>query len=132
MNRFLPTTLHGVLHYIVAITLITSPWTFGFYGNHGGSLFVPMYFGILQLIMGFFTNYEFGVIKAVPVELHFVLDIVSGFIIMMSPFMYDFGANATNVNVFWPHFLLGLYTLLSGVFTVIKPHLSDAKFSATA
>jgi hypothetical protein len=63
MKPFISTAVYGVLNYIVALTLIASPWLFGFANVSSAALFLPLYIGWLQLIMAIFSNNETGFIK---------------------------------------------------------------------
>ena len=56
MKPFISTTFYGVLNYIIALTLIASPWLFGFYNVSSAALLLPIYIGWLQLIMAIFAD----------------------------------------------------------------------------
>ena len=48
--RFLPTSVHGVLDYLVGIALIAAPWLFGFAYVGGIAVYLPIILGIGLLI----------------------------------------------------------------------------------
>jgi len=116
MKPFISSSFHGVLDYLTSAVLIASPWLFHFDQVGGGALFIPLYFGSLTMILTFFTKHPMGVIKQVPVELHLSLDVLVGFFILVSPFLYGFCS-----KVFLPHLILGLILFLSGIFTEGSP-----------
>ncbi|MGZ3871451.1 MAG: SPW repeat domain-containing protein [Mucilaginibacter sp.] len=116
MKPFISTAVYGVLNYIIALTLIASPWLFGFVNVSSAALLLPMYIGWLQLIMAIFTNNETGFIKQFPIRIHFVLDVLMGFIILVSPWLYTFSS-----KVFWPQLILGGILFGMGLFTKHSP-----------
>jgi hypothetical protein len=116
MKPFISTAVYGVLNYIVALTLIASPWLFGFANVSSAALFLPMFVGWLQLIMAIFTNNETGFIKQFPLTIHHVLDVLMGFLILVSPWLYTFAA-----KVYWPQLILGGLLFCMGLFTKKSP-----------
>jgi hypothetical protein len=133
MKPFISTAFYGVLNYIVSITLIASPWLFNLVNISSAALFIPMYIGWLQLIMAIFTNNETGFIKQFPIQIHLVLDVVMGFILLISPWLYTFSSKS-----FWPELLFGGLLMFLGNFTkkspwLTKPHHSvpDGQLNST-
>jgi hypothetical protein len=116
MKPFIPTTLYGVLNYVIALTLMASPWLFGFSNVGGASFFLPLIFGWLQLIMAIFSNHKMGFIKVFPVPTHCFIDIIGGSFLLASPFIYDYSS-----KVFWPQFILGSLVFFLGIFTKKSP-----------
>lgn len=116
MNAIIPTKVHAVLDYVGGIMIASSPWLFGFARLGGAAVFVPVLIGCLQLVMAIFSNHELGVFKVFPMQLHLVLDMFAGFILIVLPFLYGFYH-----LVFLPHLLLGLLSLTSGIFTQHSP-----------
>lgn len=115
MKPFISTSVFGLLNYAVALTLMASPWLFGF--SRGAAFFLPLVFGWLQLIMAIFSKNRFGFLNVFPVSMHCFLDVVGGFILTTSPFIY--GYYATTVWV--PQFLLGALVVILGIFTKKSP-----------
>src|SRR5471030_290659 len=116
MKPFISTSTYGFLNYVVAITLMSSPWLFGFSHVGGASFFLPLVFGWLQLIMAIFSKHEFGFIKVFPVPMHCFIDVVGGSFLLASPFVYDYSS-----HVFLPQLLLGSLVFLLGLFTKKSP-----------
>lgn len=67
--RMIPRNIHGMLDYIVGAALITAPWLFGFADN-GPATYVPVALGIGALLYSLLTNYELGLVKALPFRVH--------------------------------------------------------------
>lgn len=119
MKTFISTKFHAVLDYVGGILITASPWIFGFYKVGGAALFLPLVLGILQMTMVIFTKHEGGLIKVFPLQLHLILDMLVGFVLLVSPFLYGFYP-----FVFLPHVLLGLLSLSAALFTDDSPFLS--------
>lgn len=120
MKPFISTKLHSFFDYAGGLIVTASPWLFGFYKVGGAALFLPLVFGALLMIMVIFTRHEGGLIKVFPLQLHLLLDMFVGFVLLVSPFLYKFYP-----FVFMPHVLLGLFLMGSGIFTRHSPFLED-------
>ncbi len=117
MKAFIPTTFFGYFNYVIAIITMSSPWLFEFINIGGASLFLPLMLGWFQLIMAIFSNAKGGMVGAFPVKMHCVLDTISGFVLMVSPWLYGFNQK----GVFLPHLILGGIILALGLFTKGSP-----------
>jgi hypothetical protein len=116
MKAFIPTAFYGVVNYILALTLIASPWLFNLVDVSSAALFLPIYIGWLQLIMAIFSRNEMGFIKQFPMHTHLTLDVFMGFILFVSPFLYTFSGKA------WvPEVLEGGLLIFLGIFTKQSP-----------
>ena len=118
MKPFISTSTYGFLNYVVAITLMVSPWLFGFSHVGGASFFLPLVFGWLQLIMAIFSKHKFGFLNVFPVPMHCFIDVVGGSFLLASPFVYGY---AFSSGVFWPQLLLGGLIFFMGIFTKTSP-----------
>lgn len=96
---------HGILDYIVGVLLILAPALFGF-GYEGAAAGVPVTLGIAALIYSLCTNYELGVIRVIPFPVHLGLDVVSGILLAVSPWLFGFAD-----FVWGPHVMVGLIEL---------------------
>lgn len=121
MKPFVPTSVYGFFNYAAALTLIFSPWLFGFYHVGGASFFLPLIFGWLQLIMAIFSRHEWGFIKQFPVAMHCFIDVVGGSFLLASPFVYDYASK----GVWAPQFFIGLLIFLLGIFTKQSPFTDE-------
>ena len=120
MKPFVPTLVYGFFNYATALTLIFSPWLFGFYNVGGASFFLPLIFGWLQLIMAIFSKHEWGFIKQFPVSMHCFIDVVGASFLLASPFVYDYAS-----KVWAPQFFIGLLIFLLGIFTKQSPFTDE-------
>lgn len=120
MRPFIPTAVYGVINYLLSFTLIASPWLFGLVNVSSAALLIPIYIGWLQFIMAVFVDNETGFVKQFPMQIHLVLDVLMGFILMVSPWLYTFSSH----NHFWPALLLGGLLFCLGIFTKKSPFLT--------
>ena len=119
MKPFISTAFYGFFNYIIALTLIASPWLFGFYNVSSAALLMPIYIGWIRLIMAIFSRNEGGFIKQFPIQIHMVLDVFMGFLLMVAPFLYTYASKE-----FLPQLLLGALLFFMGMFTKGSPFLT--------
>ena len=113
--RFLPTRVHGVIDWIMGLLLIALPWLFGF-ARGGAETWVPVLLGLTGLIVTFFTDHEFGVVRRIPMIGHLWVDGLAGFFLAASPWLLGFSDRA------WlPHLLLGLIEFTAAFVTKTVP-----------
>ena len=121
MKPFISTAVYGVLNYIIALTLIATPWLFDLVHVSNAALLLPIYIGWLQLIMAIFSRNETGFIKQFPLTIHHVLDVLMGFLLMVSPWLYVYSPKV------WPEVILGAILFLMGLFTKKSPFTTKNK-----
>jgi hypothetical protein len=101
--RFIPTRAHGVLDYLTAGVLIAAPFLLGF-GRKGPKSWLPIALGAGTIAYSFFTDYELGVVKVIPMPVHLGLDATNGILLAASPWLFGFADED------WPpHLALGLF-----------------------
>ena len=113
--RFIPTKFHAPLDYIVGVALIASPWIFQF-SEHTAATVVPIVLGIGLIAYSLITDYELGVWKVAPMAVHNLIDIVAGGFLALSPWLFGFADESTNVWV--PHLVVGLAAVFLGLTTI--------------
>ncbi|WP_336719645.1 SPW repeat domain-containing protein [Paraflavisolibacter sp. H34] len=112
--RFLSTSVHGYLDYIVGALLIAAPWIFNF-ANNGAETWVPVILGAGAILYSLMTDYELGVRKSLSMRTHLGLDLVSGLLLAVSPWLFGFAE-----DIYGPHLIFGLLEM--GVALVTKTH----------
>jgi hypothetical protein len=113
--RFIPTRVHGILDYTVGALLAVAPWLFGF--NRGGTeTWVPVLLGAGAIVYSLFTNYEWGVSRRLSMPAHLMLDIVSGILLALSPWIFGFAD-----YVYLPHVIIGILEIGVSLMTSRQP-----------
>jgi hypothetical protein len=126
MKPFISTAFYGFFNYIIALGLIASPWLFGFYNVSSAALLMPIYMGWIRLVMAIFSRNEGGFIKQFPIQIHQVLDVFMGFLLMVSPWLYGYAAKEGAIP---PQFLFGALLFVMGMFTKHSPFLTGPHHS---
>ncbi len=117
--RFIPTKVHGVLDYIVAIALILAPWIFGFWGVGGAAVIIPIVLGAGLFVYSLFTRYEWGAFKLIAMPVHLIFDVVASLFLIASPFLFGFINEAP--NAWLPHIVVGAAVIVVVVFSKPQP-----------
>jgi hypothetical protein len=124
--RFIPTRLHAPLDYIVGAGLIAAPWIFQF-----SDLTTPT---VLSIVLGIgligyslITNYELGVWKVAPMAVHNLFDIAAGALLAVSPWLFGFADEGTNVWI--PFVVVGVAAIFLGLTTKQQSGYSYRKSS---
>ena len=141
MKPFISTTTYGIINYIIAALLLSSrlPETFNLTYYGGAALFIPILMGAFLSYIAIFSDNKVGFIKVFPMQMSLVLAMFAGFLLLVSPWLYDFaGKNTNNNGVFWPHVIFGAILLFCALFTqgsplTTKPHeqLPEAGITST-
>ncbi len=124
--RFIPTSVHGVLDYLVGIVLIAAPWIFRFAYVGGAAVIVPIVLGIALIVYSLVTRYEWGIpgIKFLPMPVHLVTDFVAAAFLAASPWIFGFYNNP--LNVWLPHLVVGIVVVLVVLVSQTHPHTMAA------
>ncbi len=117
--KFLPTKIHGILDYIVGIALILAPMIFGFSDVGGVAVALPQILGIGLIVYSIFTNYEWGLVKVLPMSYHLVVDFVAALLLAVSPWL--FGFSDEDANAWLPHVVVGIVVILVVLVSQSKP-----------
>jgi hypothetical protein len=82
-----------------------------------------MYMGWLQLITTIFVDSEGSPIRQFPIQMNMVVDVIMGFILLVSPWLYTF-ADKNEGRAFIPALCFGSILLILGLFTKKSPFLT--------
>lgn len=108
--RFLTTYVHGILDYIVGAALIVAPNIFGFSEVGGMAVLLPRVLGVAAIVVSLLTNYEWGLMKVIPMRVHLGIDFLSGALLAASPWLFAFATDPA--NAWMPHVVFGLAEIL--------------------
>jgi len=109
------TKAHGMIDYVLGVVLILSPFILGF-ATGGAAMWVPMIIGIAIIIYSLLTAYEYGATSVITMKTHLGLDVASGLVLALSPWIFGFAS-----LVFLPHLLLGALQLVAAAVTERVP-----------
>lgn len=119
--RLISIKLHSILDYLFSIFLILSPWIFLFEKDAfaAGS---PIACGIVLLAYSLFTNYNYSLVKLVPLRYHLLLDMSLGFVLGISPWIFRFSE-----TIYIPHVFFGAVIILLALNTNRDPRFNKAQ-----
>jgi SPW repeat-containing protein len=109
--RFLPSRIHGVIDYLWGVALLAAPWLLGF-SEVTAATWVAVIFGVGAILYSAVTDYELGVFRVLPMNLHLGLDGLGGAFLAVSPWLFGFAD-----RVFWPHLAFGLFSVVASLVT---------------
>ena len=124
--RFISTRTHGVLDYVVGALLIVVPYILGF-ADGTAAQWVPQALGLVAIGGALMTDYELGVMRVIPMPVHLMIDIGSGALLALSPWLFGFAD-----RVFWPHLLVGIMEIGAGLMTRTVPEDATGTTSGRA
>jgi hypothetical protein len=113
--RFLPTRVHGVVDWVMGAALLALPWLLGL-DRGGPEAWVPMTVGAAGLLVTFFTDHEYGVVRRIPMPVHLAVDGAAGALLAVSPWLFGFAD-----RVWLPHVILGLTEFAAAFVTRTAP-----------
>ena len=113
--KIISTKTHGYLDYMMGILLIASPWIFGF-ATGGAEQWVPIVLGASALVYSLMTNYELGAYRVLSMKTHLTIDMLSGALLAVSPWLFGFSDRVTT-----PHLILGLLEIGAALMTRTTP-----------
>jgi hypothetical protein len=113
--RFIETRTHGYLDYIMGILLIASPWIFDF-AMGGAETWIPVILGAGMIVLALFTDYELGAIRKISMRMHLTIDLISGALLAVSPWLFGFAD-----DVWEPHLIPGVFEIGASLMTKLHP-----------
>ena len=116
--NLIDTRTHGFLDYAMGLLLIACPFLFALSGDGAESIILYI-LGSGAILYSLFTDYELGVVKKLPMNLHLCLDIFSGILLAVSPWLFAFAG-----RTFLPHVILGVIEIAAAFATNTGKHSS--------
>lgn len=108
--KLIPTRIHGIIDYVVAALLIFAPFIFNFASVGGAAVVIPIIFGIVFAVYSALTNYEVGILRAITIPYHMMIDVIMAAGLALSPFLFNFADRP--LNVWLPHVLAGMALII--------------------
>ena len=105
------TRTHGIIDYVTGALLLVAPYLFGF-ATGGIEQWLPQLLGAMTIVMSLLTRYELSVAKLIPLKVHLGIDMASGALLAVSPWLFGFAE-----LIWWPHVLVGLMEIIVPLMT---------------
>jgi hypothetical protein len=87
--KIIPTKIHALLDYVVALCIMAAPWVFNF-DDQGSATWVLVASGTATIGHSLMTEYEYSLANAIPFSTHLLLDTFSGLAVASSPWLFGF------------------------------------------
>jgi hypothetical protein len=114
--RIIRTQLHGLIDYLFALVLLL-PLITG-HGTTGKDTIVFTILGLAIITMSMITDYEFGLIKLIPMKVHLLIDLIISFFIIAMPILFPL----ENYYLYWP-VILGVTGVLVTILSSSRPYV---------
>lgn len=88
--RFIPGSVHGILDYAVAVTLIVVPVVLGFNATSPVAFWLPVAGGLGLFVYSLLTGYSRGLRNMIPYRVHLGLDFVAALALIVAPLLFGF------------------------------------------
>jgi hypothetical protein len=100
-----------MMDYLVGVLLIAAPWLFNF-DRGGAETWIPVLLGAGAIVYSLFTDYELGAVRRLSMPTHLRLDLGSGILLAVSPWLFGFS------DFVWePHLIVGLIEIGTSLMT---------------
>ena len=91
---FIPLAVHAMIEPVMALLLILAPFIFGFSDNSTATI-VSIAAGVIVLGTGMSTRWSLSLVKLIPLDVHRMLDLGLGVLLILSPFVLGFSDEST-------------------------------------
>jgi len=110
MIPLIPLNSHNVFDYLGGGVLILCPFLFAF-----ADLDMPrnvfMLCGLFLILYSLFTNYQYAMLRVIPLGVHMTLDVLLGVFLFMAPYILNYRGNLTSTQECL-HYVLGAGVIL--------------------
>ncbi len=97
---------HNILDYVAGVMLLLSPFLFGF-GDVTVARNVFMMSGFFLVLYSLFTNYDYAVLRVIPLGVHMSMDVLLGVFLMIAPWVLNYRVFLTSGQEYL-HYILGV------------------------
>ncbi len=118
LPRVIPTGVHGILDYAASGLNLAAPSLLGLKDSPAASS-IPRLNGAAGVTYSLLTDYELGLVRAIPMPSHLALDAAKGALLASSPWLFGFADRGTR---YWlPHVAIGTADILAALTSKKEP-----------
>ncbi len=110
--RILSTKVHGILDYLLSLTLLAYPLITGF---NSPDMLISAIAGTGIGLYSIMTQYETGIIKKISIYSHIMFDVCSGIFLVLCPWVFGFSGQGA------------VFYIISGSVLLIYTAITDSK-----
>ena len=82
--------IHGVIDYGTVLILLISP---GLFGMHTAASIFTYVLALVHLALTIFTDFDFGIVKVVPLRIHGLIELIVAFALIGIAFTFNASAD---------------------------------------
>jgi hypothetical protein len=112
--RVISTRTHGAIDYVTGAGLLAAPALLGISDEPAASRLLRGA-GLAAIGYSLLTDYEFGLVRVIPVPAHLAMDAASGVLLAASPWLFGFGGRGPRYRL--PHVIIGASEILAALTT---------------
>jgi hypothetical protein len=112
--RVISTKTHGAIDYMTGAALLAAPALLGISDEPAASR-VLRGAGLAAAAYSLLTDYEFGLVRLIPMPAHLAMDAASGALLAASPWLFGFGGRGPRYRL--PHAVVGASEILAALTT---------------
>lgn len=124
--RFISSKAHTIIGLIVGALLVVAPFILGFSDDNSTATLVPIIIGIFIILNELVTTSPASPIKLVPMKVHIILDVLTGLVLAVSPWLFGF-MDTSNPIQWVPHVIVGVMVVGYALFTTTADDRSEAR-----
>ncbi len=110
--RVISTRTHGAIDYATGAALLVAPGLLGISDEPAASR-VLRAAGAAATVYSLLTDYEFGLVRVIPMPAHLAMDAVSGVLVAASPWLFGFAGRGQRYRL--PHVFVGAAEVLAAL-----------------
>lgn len=89
-NRFLTPTLHGIVDYLAAASLLTLPFILGLGETEPLAKWLAVGTGAAVVVVSLLTDYRYGAFRVLPFWGHLTIDAAAATVFALAPAVFGF------------------------------------------
>jgi hypothetical protein len=110
--RVISTKTHGAIDYATGAGLLAAPALLSISGEPAAARALRAA-GLAATAYSLLTDYEFGLLRIIPMPAHLAMDATSGVLVAASPWLFGFAGRGPRYR--WPHVIIGLAEVLAAL-----------------
>jgi hypothetical protein len=110
--RVISTRTHGAIDYVTGTGLLAAPALLGIPDEPAAARALRAA-GLAATAYSLLTDYEFGLVRVIPMPAHLAMDAASGVLIAASPWFFGFAGRGPRYRR--PHVVIGLAEVLAAL-----------------
>ena len=110
--RVISTRTHGAIDYLTGAGLLVAPALLGISDEPAAARALRAA-GLAAVAYSLLTDYEFGVVRVIPMPAHLAMDAASGVFVAASPWLFGFAGRGPRYRM--SHVVIGLSEVLAAL-----------------